>query len=74
MFFKICQRNTTASTETFTEKQLGRNSALYITSYLLIALSKIHPQSRAIKNAKKLLAFGENESLRLYDFSQIHMF
>ena len=41
--------NITTSTETFTEKKLGHNSALYITSYLSIALSKILPCSNTIK-------------------------
>ena len=49
LVFKNCRRNTTASTETFTEKYLGHNSALYITSYLSIALSKILPHSKTKK-------------------------
>ena len=36
--------------ETFAEKELGHNSALHITSYLSIALSKILPHSKTIKN------------------------
>ena len=64
-FFENCRRNTTASTETVTEKQLGHNSALHITSYLSIALYKILPHSKTVKNAKKLSVFGENDSRHL---------
>ena len=60
--FEICRRNTTASTEKFTEKLLGRDFALLFTSYLSIALSKIMRHSETIKNSKKLSVFGENDS------------
>ena len=73
-FFEIWWRNTTASTETFTKKLLGHNSALHITSYLSIALSKILPQWKATKNAKKLSVFGENNCCRLCNFLQTHIF
>ena len=73
-FFKICRQNTTASTETFTEKSLGRNSALHFTSYLFTALSKILPHSKTIKSIKKLLVFSKNDSRRLSNFSQTHIF
>ena len=53
-FFEICRQNTTASMETFTEKQLGHNSVLHIISYVSIVLSKVLPHSKTIKNAKKL--------------------
>ena len=58
----------------FTEKKLGHNSALYITSYLSIALSKILPYSKTIKNAKKLSVFDENDSRRYCNFLQTHIF
>ena len=48
-FFEICWRNITASTETFTEKQLKCNFALHFTSYLSIALFKILSNSKTIK-------------------------
>ena len=73
-FLKICRRNTTASTKIFKEKELEHNSALHITSYLSIALSKILPHSKTIKNAKKLSVFGENDSRRLSNFLQTHIF
>ena len=44
------------------------------TSYLSIALSKILPHSKTIKNAKKLSVFGENDSRRLSNFLQTHIF
>ena len=72
--FKNCRRNTTASTETFTENSLRRNFALHFTSYLSIALSKILPHSKTTKNAKKLLVFGENNSCHLSNFLQIYIF
>ena len=68
------QQNTTASTETFTENSLRRSFALHSTSYLSIALFKILPHSKTIKNAKKLLVFGENDSHRLSNYIQIHIF
>ena len=68
------QQNTTASTETFTENSLRRSFALHSTSYLSIALFKILPHSKTIKNAKKLLVFGENVSRRLSKYFQIHIF
>ena len=43
-------------------------------SYLSIALSKILPHSKTIKNAKKFSVFGENESRRLSKFLQSHIF
>ena len=43
LFFENCRRNTTASTETFTENLLRRNFALHFTSYLSIGFSKILP-------------------------------
>ena len=74
-FFEIDWRNTTASTKTFTEKnKLGHNSALHIFSYLSMALSKILPHSKAIRNSKKYLVFGENYSRRLSIFLQTHIF
>ena len=66
-------QHTTTSTETFTENLLRHNFALHFTSYLSIALSKILPHSKTIKNAKKLLVFGENDSHRLSNFLQIHI-
>ena len=72
-FFENCWRNTTASTETFTENSLRHNFALHFTSYLSIALSKFLPHSKTIKNAKKLSVFGENDSHRLSNFLQIHI-
>ena len=73
-FFCICWRKTTANLKTFTEKELRRSSALHITSYLSIALSKILLHSKAIKNAKKLLIFGENDSCCLSNFLQTRIF
>ena len=53
VFLKIVgEIHTTASTETFRENSLPRNFALHFTSYLSIALSKILPHSKTIKNAK----------------------
>ena len=72
--FENCRRNTTASKKTFTEIQLRRNFALQFTSYLSIAPSKILPHSKTIKNAKKLSVFGENDSRRLSNFLQTHIF
>ena len=43
VFLNFFWQNTTASTETFTERELERNFALHFTSYLSIALSKILP-------------------------------
>ena len=73
-FFEIFQRNTTASTETFTENSLRRYFALHFTSYLYIELSKILPHSKTIKNGKKLSVFAENDSRRLSNFLQTHIF
>ena len=73
-FFEICWRNTTASTETFTGKQFGHNSALHITTYISSALSEILPYSKTIKNAKKLSVVGENDSCPLPNFLQTHTF
>ena len=42
-YVKICRRNTTANTETFTEKQLGCNFALHFTSYSSINFPKFRP-------------------------------
>ena len=39
-----------------------------------IPLSKILPHSKTIKNGKKLLVFGENDSRRLSNFLQTHIF
>ena len=66
--------NTTTSTETFTESSLRHSFALHFTSHLFIALSKILPHSKTIKNAKKLPVFGENDSRRLFNFLQTHIF
>ena len=73
-FFEDCQQNTTASTETFTESSLRHSFALHFTSHLFIALSKILPHSKTIKNAKKLPVFGENDSCRLSNFLQTRIF
>ena len=73
-FSEICRRNTAASTETFTEKLLGHNSALHLTFYLSIALSKILLHPKTIKSAKKLSVFCEYDSRRLFDFLQTHIF
>ena len=51
--FSFCWRNAAASTETFTEKKLGRKCTLHFTFYLSIALSKILPYSKTVKNTKK---------------------
>ena len=72
--FEICQRNITASKETFTEKYLGCNSTLHFTSYLSIALSNILPHSKTIKNSKKLSVFGENNSRLVTNFLETHIF
>ena len=72
--FENCRQNTLASTKTLTENYLRRNFALHFTSYLSIALSKILPHSKTIKNAKKLSVFGENDSRRLSNFLQTHIF
>ena len=74
ILFEICHGNTTAGTETLTEKQLQHNFALHFTSYLSIALSKILSFSKTIKNAQKLLVFGESDSHCLSDFLQAHIF
>ena len=73
-FSENCWRNTTASTKTFTENYIRRNFALHFTSYLSIALSKILPHSKTIKNGKKLSVFGENDCRRLSNFFQTHIF
>ena len=73
-FFENCRRNTTASTETFTENQLRRNFSLHLTFYLSIGLSKILSHSKTIENAKKLSVFGENDSRRFSNFLQTHIF
>ena len=69
----IYRRNTTASTEKFTENSLRRNFVLHFTFYLSIALSKILLHSKTIKNVKKLLVFSENDSRHLSNFLQIHI-
>ena len=74
VFWKNCQRNTTDSMETFIENQLQRNFSLHLISYLSIALSKLLSHSKTIKNAKKLSVFGENDSRRLSNFLQTHIF
>ena len=51
-------------TETLTEIYLRRNFALYFTSYLSIALFKILPHSKTLKDAEKLSVFCENDSRR----------
>ena len=53
---------------------MGHSSALYITSYLSIVLSKILPHSKTIKNARKLSIFSENDPHRLSNFLQTHTF
>ena len=73
-FFGIWRWNTTVSMENFTEKNLGHNSKLHINSHLSLSLSKILPYSKTIKNAKKLLVFGENDSRCLSNFLQTHIF
>ena len=72
--FEIWLQNTTASMETFTKKWLGRNFALHFTSHLSIALSKILPRSKTIKNAMKLLVFGKNDSHHLSNVFQTNIF
>ena len=72
--FENSRQNTRGSTQTFTEKKLGHNSALHITSYLSIALSKNLPHSKTIKKAKKLSVFGENYSRRFSNFLQTQIF
>ena len=72
-YLENCRRNATASTEMFTEKQLGHNSDLHITSYLSIVLFKILPHSKT-KNTKKLSVFGESDSRSLSNFLQTHIF
>ena len=74
MVFLNLSANTTASMETFAEKELGHNSALHITSYLSIALSKILPHSKTTKSAKKVSVFGENDFRRLSNFLQTRIF
>ena len=44
---------------TFTEKKLWHNSALHITSYLSFALSKILPNSKAIKTLRNCRYLGK---------------
>ena len=73
-FFENYLRNTTAGMETLKEKQLGHNSALHITFYLSIALTKILPDSKTIKNAKNFMIFYENYSCRLSISFQTHIF
>ena len=70
-FFKLLA-NTLVSTEMFTEILI--NFALHFTSYLSIALSKILPYSKTIKNANNLLVFGESDSRGLSNFLQTHIF
>ena len=53
---------------------LRHNFALHFTPYLSIALSKILPHSKTIKSAKKLSVFGENNTSRLSNFLQTHIF
>ena len=72
--FLNCWQNTLASTKTFTKNQSWRNFELHFTSCLSIALSKILPHSKTIKNANKLSVFGENDSRRLSNFLQTHIF
>ena len=74
LVFEICWQNTTAITQKFKEKELWHNSSLLITSYLSIALCKIMPCLEAIKKAKKLLVFGENDCHILSNFWQTHIF
>ena len=45
-----------------------------MTSHLPIALSKILSHSKTIKNTKKLLVFGKNNSCCLSKFLQTHIF
>ena len=52
-----CCRITIDSTKTFTEKQLGRDSTLYFTSYLSTALSKILPHLKTRKILKNCRYF-----------------
>ena len=72
--FENCRQNTAASTKTFTEKSLQHYFALHFTSYLSIELSTILPHSKTIKNGKKLLVLGENDSRCLSNFLQTHIF
>ena len=51
-----------------------RHFALHFTSHLSIALSKILHHSKTINNTKKLSVFGENDSCRLSNFLQSHVF
>ena len=61
------------------QKRLQKNNqdtifALHFISYLSIALSKILPHSKTIKNAKKVSVFGKNDTRRLSNFLQTHIF
>ena len=73
-FSEICRGNAIPSVEKFTGKQLRRNFVLHFTSYLSIALSNILPHSKIIKIAKTLLIFGKNNTRRLSNFLQTHIF
>ena len=64
-------RKTAAITETITKITAITN---YGISYLSIALSKSLPHSKAIKNAKKLSAFGKNDYHCSSKFLQIIIF
>ena len=66
LVFKNCRRNTTASTETFTEKKLGHNSALHTTSYLSIALSKILSHSKTKKKTLRNCRYLVKTTLAIY--------
>ena len=59
--------------ETFTENLLGWNFPLYFTLYLSIALPKILPHPKTIKNAMKLLGFGKS-NLAVYLILNKHIF
>ena len=56
------------------KNKLGINFGLHFTFYLSIVFFKILPHSATMKNTKKLLVFGENDSRCLSNFLQTHIF
>ena len=55
-------------------RKRSQKITLHFTSCLSIALSKILPYWKTIKNTKKLSVFGENDSRRLSNYLQTHNF